>query len=702
MNNEELNRNAEFKISLGEIEQIAKHSMNVLYYADILPTLSNGVIKRQEIINDLRKLFMSSLFGSRTIVCVSGLQGVGKTTMMRKFYGLTEDLLPGTLGTGEKLPVIFTEKEGVTSPELYVRKIVKSDGHYSVMNEKADPRNYDNLSKGTDEEILYLEYYLPYKYTYSENVSFMLLPGYEEKKDQWRELIDFAVHSSYSAIFAFNESTFATSDCERLLKNVNETFGGNLVYAITNGDISPDNNESVKKTVIEALNIPANEKDRLVSTGAFPSDAENNKWIEELKNSVEKYLMNHPAGNRIKQNEYIYNAIINIRNQFISFQEAISNYATAQKIDEVITQTPLLEAFDIKYKKKRKQLEDQIDAKYKQAFSESEKILEDQFNKISGWDKFKLFISGHSVQTKFTETRKRIEIALGVSKSNESSIPGRYLREAVESTLHEWETPVKGIKTDAMLLLDTEKEDGKVKLIPDGEKSLALVDDVKTMLTQYKSNAVIPQVKSANNERLMGALVEFSTYYIAFNMYNRLSESIGCNYYEPSNTLLNVNGDLIIGKAEELKKFSVGLAGVIGVDILGDGKVNLIEQLATSMGVAVPVVTAIAGAITLFGVGRAIAQDINRMNCEDFISARRAIDGIYDNLKVKSLETFDNCMQQIKDRIAENIRALHGKGKNSIDMLNALIEITNTNVMLETAANRAYNVNSVLTLAGGK
>lgn len=56
-------------------------------------------------------------------------------------------------------------------------------------------------------------------------------------------------------------------------------------------------------------------------------------------------------------------------------------------------------------------------------------------------------------------------------------------------------------------------------------------------------------------------------------------------------------------------------------------------------------------------------KDLNRMQREDFQSARLAVNGVYDDLKIYALRRFDIYMEKIRDRIEDNLTELSGDGK---------------------------------------
>ena len=115
----------------------------------------------------------------------------------------------------------------------------------------------------------------------------------------------------------------------------------------------------------------------------------------------------------------------------------------------------------------------------------------------------------------------------------------------------------------------------------------------------------------------------------------------------------------------------------MGVDILGDGSLNLVSQIATSCGVSLPIAGAAAVLIVGAGALRAVISDINRMQRADFESAKMTVLSIYDNIQREALERFDNFTNEVRDRIEDNLADLGGERKNIITIYNAIVEVNN-------------------------
>ena len=219
--------------------------------------------------------------------------------------------------------------------------------------------------------------------------------------------------------------------------------------------------------------------------------------------------------------------------------------------------------------------------------------------------------------------------------------------------------------TNTTKLIDTEKnKTGQAVLIVNGERTNALKNDIAILLTPNRKAANQHSLQCENHKKLMGAVAEMAIYYYLLNLYDEGAHGIGLPYYEPK--LANISAEEVIGGAEASKKFAVGIAGVMGLDLIGDGTLNFGAQIASSLGIAAPLAGTAATAIIGVGATTVIARDINKMQRDDFNSARMTVNGVYEDLKYQALQQYDNYMEKVRDRLEENLDELDGGTKKVV------------------------------------
>lgn len=672
-------------ISLTDIEYITKTCIDVLNYTEYLrmdSATSEAYELTKDIFKSLRKFFLAIEMYNKKLICISGLQGAGKTTLMKNFYGIDDNILNPTIGRGERIPVLITERD-ISYPTLYAIKILKDEnGNYNKAKVELNFEYYDIASKGgndnENEKTMYLELNVPYFHTYNDGVSFVLLPGFENKNDYLNNLIEFAVNSSDAAVFVFNETSFSNAGNERMLRSIQDKFGKNIVFAISGSDGSIDENEEVKQTCLKELNIPQNEFDRVICVGSYNNKEKNQEWIEKFKNSLEKYAYCQTS-TVTKNNKYILDEILQIKSNLYEILKILNNDSSTEIRDH--HNDTMLKEFDKVVKKKKREFERNLNSQFEIAKSESCKNLENEFSNHSKLKDIKHLFFGRSVKEQYTETREILNRSLQFN--GDLYLPAKYIGLALEQSLSIMEQSQSN--TNTAKLIGTKKNDqGKVMLIENDEKISELKNDISVLINPSQDYTNILQCQ--NHKKLMGAVAEVAIYYYMLNSYDKCAEEIGVHYYKPA--LMNISADDVISGAESSKKFAVGLAGVMGLDLIGDGTLNFGIQIAKSFGVAVPVVGAVASIIIGVGTVASVSKDINRVQREDFNSARIAINGVYENLKIQSLQKYDEYMEMVRERLEDSLDELDGNTKKLVIEHNAKIKVNQALNILDKISER--------------
>lgn len=95
----------------------------------------------------------------------------------------------------------------------------------------------------------------------------------------------------------------------------------------------------------------------------------------------------------------------------------------------------------------------------------------------------------------------------------------------------------------------------------------------------------------------------------------------------------------------------------------------------------------------------AIVQDINRLKRTELSSAQNAIIAIQSQIKTKYLESYDEAMQAIRDRIEENLIAATGVNKQIFKKTSAMIAISkidnDLDIICREVTRKAYDIGEV-------
>lgn len=720
-------------ISPYEVNELTKYCLKILTYTDELRSdtaLKQAYEKAKELENSIRKLKIASLMENKTLICVAGMQGAGKTTLMKNFYGLKGDALSIELGRGERIPVLITETD-VTAPVMNAIRIQKNEaGEYAAVECNMEANEFAHASKGEDNSILYLEMFVPYRHTYNSAVSFMLLPGFEKNNDYWRELINFAVNSSDAAVFAFDESRFSQGDSFEQLKKLTERFGNNIIYAITQSDASKDDNEEVRQSCIKALEIPQANADRVVCTGQYDDEKKNEAWIEKLKNAIERYASTTDQSARDNA-RYLYDEVEHIKNVLYSIKEVLKSDDSAAVAD--YKDNTILNYFDRALAKKRKEYEEVLEKEFAKGAGESKQQMENilNSNKEKGRSLISMiFTRGNSIKD-VRAARENVMRSLQAwdgASDQPKYLPDQCMLSALATTMKALDTPQK--KTDLQWLLESENKDSKKALKAGGEKSLQLTNDVCALVSQQPPK---DGIQTQNTRRLMSALVDIAVYYYGVLSSDDLAmvcstEGKQVKGYTPSESKLEMDhiqkgaqeawklfvdlGTTAAGvkdmadaskrtgidklfrrpakmNSSSMRKFAIGLGSMAGMDLLGDATINMIPQIAASFSVSNPVIGIPAMVLVVSGGTIAALRDLSGVQCENLRRANTAIDSIYTALKEEELKRFDKQMARLRDTIQNNLEDLNGDVKKPMKAYNAKAQVDAALELLQTISARS-------------
>jgi hypothetical protein len=700
------------------IQKLYKDSITLLDYTDRMRESADSHRRirsvHQTLLQNIRKIALANNLSKigRSIICITGLQGSGKTTLMKNFYQIDDSLMDIAMGRGEKLPVLITEYENCSEPTFYAFCVEKNGENYNEIPKKINAEEFKSFASVKDEDatVMYLEIRVPFKHTRTENVSFMLLPGYERKNDYWQSLIDFSVHCATSAVFVMTENNFSEDKNKELLKKAKEQFGDNLIYVFSSSEGYDDNKKNdLRKKCCEEQDLASNHSDQIIFTKASVNSEENEEWISELKTAIQNYG-NSAQDSYASSLPYYKNLVESIRDILWEIESIIRDNESNEILTE-LRQSDWLEAFDKETDKRKKAYVKNLNKFFDEAAQISCKELEkkwvDYSSSVKGF--------GNAVKKKFfgttikdvTKTREKIEKSFESSKFFEGKLNGiQYaFAKAITKTLND------------------RKQDSVKFFFPEEEKRLSLGFKTRTPASEETDSKILEQkekgkkyvsyiaalMKGDNEVELQNNVVDvlkkisdLSTYYFCQNNIIELvvksneilqDENLrtnlpkGITQQELTTGLENVEG--FVTKAVETyeklfddisslrkkmsssKKTELAGAAILAADFIPDQTFNLIPSLAASLGLTVPQVGVIVAGIFAAKVIVSLIQDINKQNLTEFFEGQHLIQEIYDKEKTKLIESFDDYIQEIRDKLEVSLIKIYGDNKGAIARFNA-------------------------------
>lgn len=247
--------------------------------------------------NLVRKMEVSSIVQQRHTIAISGMQGTGKSTLIKNLYELPENLLRVNSNRGERVPVFITEKMDLAAG-TYTARRVYFDENLCKLEEEIPVKEVGKWSQGRD-RTAYVELFVPARYFHTDRASFVLLPGFEKTREQsfnqdYNSLMEYTLHFANAVVLVTNDDGLANADILVLLEMLGKNFSPhNCIFAITSCDgVSAQNCSEMVETLLTScdecgLTI---RKEQIVCTGEYRTENENQRWRREIVDAIENYL----------------------------------------------------------------------------------------------------------------------------------------------------------------------------------------------------------------------------------------------------------------------------------------------------------------------------------------------------------------------------------------------------------------------------
>lgn len=663
-----------------DLEKLEKSCLVLLENCVSFSTVENEKKIREAqktLFHAIRKLAIAIEFQDRQIISVSGLQGAGKSTMMQTFFGLPEGVLKVSMGRGEQIPVLISEHEDCAGFETYAICLEHLEEGYKRIEKEISADDFIRYSSGDvadEDNIIYLELHLPYKRIEDSSIAFMLLPGFEDKQDYWKGLIEFSLRCSNAAIFTFDQARYSKMQNKVILDQVKKGFRDSLVYAITRSDTSEDTAERFREKCISELGV---QPDRIINVGVYSDEMRNEEWIEKLSTAVLRYC-NAASSAILSTNEYLIEIIQDeIAPQLTLIKEILSK-ENDHVIVEKIERNDALSEFDKTIAIKRRKLERSLNSKLKDASDKSceklQKIYSDKeyAQKLGVHEKvttsIRRTILGEKVDDKVFARRRLLEAMTDDSDGVLYAQKG--FARALNKSIEEWgPEDTKGSKyiLDGIESVDERTSEELAQIT---ERQNNLIHDAKLLLAKNSEPEEVLKVGDLKKtcECIADMVEKYISVYALQNVYQvnqKCTEGI---------QLENLQVDLkeTIQQINNFDKVVLSGLGITGVDLLGDGVINAVPVIAESIGVSVPVVGGVVAAIAAVGTSGAIAKDINRLQLTEETAGEAKIREISREIKQDFLDAYDEAMRAVRNQIERRIEDIKGNGSQVGKRINAM------------------------------
>ena len=112
-----------------------------------------------EIQDQLERLYRQSIAIEYLIknyaIAISGLQGVGKSTLLKEIYDIPNNVIPTNLSVGEKVAVLVTETQNESEINKTYKHFINEEKELKI--EEVPKDSFDFLAKDPDKNIVFLQ-----------------------------------------------------------------------------------------------------------------------------------------------------------------------------------------------------------------------------------------------------------------------------------------------------------------------------------------------------------------------------------------------------------------------------------------------------------------------------------------------------------------------------------------------------------------
>ncbi|MGE6683748.1 hypothetical protein [Paenisporosarcina sp. NPDC076907] len=632
------------------------------------------------------KLTLTNLMGNRTLLAITGLQGTGKTTILKTLYDLPASLLPVNSSRGERLPVFITEKD-VQVIETYVYRAKSNENGLSVGRESISIEKFNEISLyPLLNKDLWLECIVPNRYLFDENKSIVLLPGFEkDNEDISQMLLEHILYLSTSSVMVLRKDTYARESTQIMMRKVKEVYRNvKPIIALSFGNINPEQNDKFKLEILQEFEIEPAESNRVVVTGQGPDYPQT--WKQELMASIDTYCYRNSTTDNL-QTQLILNLTKQIDDVMLDLRKMMEQEMKSRQLNNQLSgdRYDVLLQFEVQYKKYLSDLEEAISSELSRRVKPSTDELRNYLAANASWTK--------ELKTKFFGQRPEelyaLENKIHAIWNNPNNKQVSILNKGEEKPETYLEPNLEILKVVSNYVAQEGKQvikafDDKKEINDSGQELSPLelmmqeISATEIRSPQLLESTPIDRIDAyfTNNDTLptslkhddyktmavMGAMLireSFIAQDIHENGHATLDEKLLDKASAEFDLASNMNQLAVV--APKLLK-SIPL--ILGVDGIIDGELDLVNHAVSalsSVGISItaPQLLAIMGAgFAAAYAAKAIQESMRKAN-ERQLQLAQAGERVFNELPLIQAKAFTNSLRRIYERMADQLLSRH-------------------------------------------
>ncbi|OOM78813.1 hypothetical protein [Clostridium sp. BL-8] len=628
------------EIYLGELNR----RINKIY----LDSLAFGNDKLQEEIrNLLKKTIISEVFNEKYIIAIAGLQGVGKSTIMKILYDLPDDIIPETRSIGERIPVVVTEWE--ENYYGFKAKIININNKKIEIKDKIidNAVEFFEISRNPSMEYIILELMVPRKFFKTTNTSFVLLPGINQKNDSWNELAKYVLYSAANSILVFNEQRFNDPNNTSLIQSIKSDFNSaKPIVALTFGDQSADGNVSLKEQFIKQFNVPSVESDRIIRTSTRENDI--SRWCNEMIAALGKYS-DIEKEFRLKQIEVLDQLLLKDLSSILNNMEKKNcSYDLLEDSGSKDSVRRIMNKVNKRKDSIKKYYHKEIEKQIENIAFEASNNMKDYIKDESILYKLKKQIFSESIED-IDQFNNNI---MSSWKRAENNKLNTLSYRAIEQTMYNEYPEIKQINGYGIKQLD--QEEIAVTTVEGGSNRKLARNKEKI----ERSIMDIMQLFKVRNGELSGEILESVDYIpllalhvmlVIDSNFNNLNDTVYSNLaYKNKSEVVDTLGE----SAKQQLNILNGVAAILGIDAT-DGTGNIVQDILASLGIQISASASVAitGFLGASLVGINLVSKLNKADIKTWGYSRAIIGSIKEEVYNDMREKFDDLVDKIFNKI---------------------------------------------------
>lgn len=596
-----------------------------------------------------RSLMIIQMLSDRRCVAVTGVQGVGKSTLVKNLLAINDAVFPTNLGRGEKLPLLVVPKEPAARVQRKIVTFSSADRFRLGEKHYESSEEYQSALMNPDKDMLYglVEVHDADMKLWESDVTFMLLPGFEERDNEgWQEVVRRSAMASSCCIVAFNATSYAQQTNKKYIDWIRGELDMNgVLLAMTGADRSTDDNAELRSTVLGDLGIADEARAAIVSVGVFPDGM---PWRDEVKKHVLSMLDGRA---RIQRHQYdnIYRAVMNDVMPALKRLENLEESRHGKHLEERMEYEKFIQPFHDEQLRVRKKMEEHLERRLNEKSEIVKKALKDDAGSVSPLKKLRstlgdtfrnhLKVRGESInkvvslwQEKGVDARDMVVSVYSIALEPHLSLlnageNGSETKSAV--AISSDGTGIHDVVRDLRILFHDSNEEWS-----DMSRTLILLPSIILNMAALKYDGVIDVVKDGQGSAQL-----------AGNWKETLADK-----YLNRTPVLNLIG------------------GILGLDGVIDGKIDSVPKLISAVtgitAATIPqwVFSAVSGFLTagllVVNVKNAIQRSIDR----DVQTHGAIVDSIRHSQHAAIMRAYDDAIEAVRERLQFFYAGRHNMG----------------------------------------